>query len=147
MAFSPRRAAQAEVLEPGDPLLLYTTRGCFHNPTRDRGQIVGELTVASAPRPLARPLVLAGRTFTVGCRLELVSLAPRGVGVDLAPLVDRLQTFPDPSSWSARMRRPLVPLTAADADRLRTLLQPRLASGLDSAIETYVTALPVERAA
>ncbi|HKF79950.1 MAG TPA: hypothetical protein VKB17_03920, partial [Thermoleophilaceae bacterium] len=41
MAFSARRARSASALTLGDRLLLYTTRGCFHNPTRDRGRVIG----------------------------------------------------------------------------------------------------------
>lgn len=147
MAFPPGRGGQARKLEPGDELLLYTTRGCFHNPTRDRGQVVGEMTVLSAPATLERPLELAGRTFTVSCELQFKSLAPRGEGVELAPLVDDLRTFPDPRSWSALMRRPLVPLDDADAVWLRSLLRPRVARKPHAAISTYVAALPRSRVA
>ena len=42
MAFPAHRAAEAVALAPGGLLLIYTTRGCFHNPTRDRGRVVRE---------------------------------------------------------------------------------------------------------
>jgi hypothetical protein len=32
MAFPASRRSQAMALEVGDELLIYTTRGCFHNP-------------------------------------------------------------------------------------------------------------------
>jgi hypothetical protein len=38
MAFPPTRRVRMGV---GDQLLLYTTRGVFNNPTRDRGRVVG----------------------------------------------------------------------------------------------------------
>ena len=37
MAFSSMSRPHVRALSPGDTLLLYTTRGCFKNPTRDRG--------------------------------------------------------------------------------------------------------------
>jgi len=46
-AFGEHRAREAEKLEPGDALLLYTTRGCFRNPTRDRGRVIGRATVTT----------------------------------------------------------------------------------------------------
>src|SRR6202051_2908697 len=41
MAVPDYRSREVSALEPGDQLFLYTTRGCFHNPTRDRGRVVG----------------------------------------------------------------------------------------------------------
>ena len=58
----------------------------------------------------------------------------RLVGIyDQMPDTDRLtydellvasQTFPDPSSWSIRMRRALVPLAPADAREIARHLEP-----------------------
>ena len=60
------------------------------------------------------------------------ALAPLRAGVELAPLVPRLNSFPDPRQWSARMRQTLVPLAAADmllfAELLEPILRPRQAS-------------------
>jgi hypothetical protein len=55
-AFPSYRRSDAERLAAGDRLLLYTTRGCFHNPTRDRGRVIGVATVrhaAKVPVPAA----------------------------------------------------------------------------------------------
>jgi hypothetical protein len=41
MAFPDFRRAETRSLKSGDRLLIYTTRGCFKNPTRDRGRIIG----------------------------------------------------------------------------------------------------------
>lgn len=123
MAFSANRASSAQRLAVGDELLLYTTRGAFHNPTRDRGRITGSATVASEVEPLGRPIQIAGREFTHGCDIEITSLAPYRQGVDLADRVAELDAFPDPASWSARMRTTLLPLGHADAIRLRRALR------------------------
>lgn len=141
MAFPAHRAAEAGALTPGDLLLIYTTRGCFHNPTRDRGRIVGEATVASDVKPLQQPVVFQQRQYAIGCRLTLGGLAPRPQGVELAPLVRQLQAFPDPATWSVRMRRTVVPLPASDVALLREALAPHLVESR-RALQSYVAALP-----
>ena len=123
MAFAANRASSALQLAVGDELLLYTTRGAFHNPTRDRGRIMGSATVASEVQPFDQPIQVAGREFTHGCDIEILSLAPYRQGVDLADRVAELDVFPDPASWSARMRTTLLPLGRSDATRLRRALR------------------------
>ena len=54
-ALTTGRAAKAPA--EGDELLLYTTRGCYRNPTRDRGLVMGRATVTSEPKSLPRPVV------------------------------------------------------------------------------------------
>lgn len=131
MAFTTKRRNDAQRLARGDRLFIYATRGCFHNPTRDRGRIIGAATVASAVSDLDRPIQLFGRTFTVGCRLRIPELAGLGEGVELAPLIPRLRTFPNPLGWTARMRQPLLRLADEDspliAEPLARLVRPRQA--------------------
>jgi hypothetical protein len=56
--------------------------------------------------------------------LDIETLAPFREGLELAPLVPRLRaTFPDPATWSVRMRRALVPLSDKDAKLLGAALQ------------------------
>jgi hypothetical protein len=137
MAFPPGRRRAAEALRKGDRLLIYTTRGCFHNPVRDRGRVIGEARVATAARRTQRPIKLAGREFSTVCDLELRSLAAPRTGVELAPLVPRLEAFPDADSWSVRMRTPIVSLPEADAALLRRLLKP-LARDPKEVVADYV---------
>lgn len=117
-AFPPWRAREAAQLEPGDRLLLYTTRGCFRNPTRDRGRIVGLASVTGPSAALRKPVRFSGREYTIGVPFKIERLAPRPEGVELAPLVPRLSSFPNPRAWSGRMRRALVPITENDAEFL-----------------------------
>lgn len=105
-------------LKRGDRLLLYTTRGCFHNPTRDRGRIVGLATVTAKSAALRRPVRFGDREYNVGIPFRIERLAPRREGVELAPFVPHLTSFPNPRAWSGRMRRALVPLTPEDAEFL-----------------------------
>jgi hypothetical protein len=139
MAFQAHRAAQAaRQLEPGVQLLLYVTRGAFHNPTRDRGQVIGEAIVASPLTSLDDALSMAGRKFTVACDLDIRAIAPRSEGVDLAALVDQLESFPVKHAWSARMRQPLVAFTDSDSQEVRRRLRGSTAGiDRDFAIESY----------
>src|SRR2546423_235107 len=89
-AFPTYRQNDAERVAAGDLLLLYTTRGCFHNPPRDRGRVIG---VATAKRPAERleiPIRFGERDFPIGVDLELHSLVPRNEGIELAPMVPSL---------------------------------------------------------
>ena len=92
------------------------THGCFRNPTRDRGRVIGRAVVV-APAQRARPVpTFGGREYPLVVELAIESLAPLREGVELAPLVPKLRaTFPDPATWSVRMRRALVPLDEGDA--------------------------------
>jgi hypothetical protein len=48
--FTDARARKGERPDVGDRLFLYTSRGCFGNPTRDRGRVIGEAGVAGPLR-------------------------------------------------------------------------------------------------
>jgi hypothetical protein len=127
-AVSERRRREAEALEAGDRVFLYTTRGCFRNPTRDRGRVIGVAQVTHRAQELDEPVRFAGREYPIGIELRIESLAPRGTGVELTSLLDRLDSFPTKQAWSAYMRRALVPLThkdgAAIARALRNVTRP-----------------------
>ena len=137
MAFPAMRRSQAMALEPGDELLVYTTRGCFHNPTRDVGRVMALTGVTTHVRDLAEPVVFGERRYTSGCALDIQGVAALREGVELSPLVPELHVFPDAKSWSVQLRRPLVPLDAHDASLLRhrliALLEPP-----DRHLESYL---------
>ena len=126
MAFPAGRARLAGQLAKQDRLFLYTTRGCFHNPTKDRGRIIGEATVTSTARTLDEPVVFGDHVFPLGCAINITGLVARDYGPELATLVARMHLFPDSNTWSARLRRVLAPLDEHDAallhEELSTLL-------------------------
>jgi len=124
MAFPPTARAEVDRLAEGDVLLVYATRGAFGNPTRDRGRVIARAVVTSPVVALEEPVVFGERSFPRGCRLRIETLAPWGSGVELQPLVERLAAFPDPRSWSVRLRRPLLHLPPGDAALLTRKLQP-----------------------
>ncbi len=137
MAFPGHRARSVAVLRPGDNLLLYTTRGCFRNPSRDRGRVMGHATVTSAVSPLDVPVKFVDRTFPVGCALSIESLAQYGTGVDLADQVSRMHAFPNPMTWSVYLRRPVVPLDGHDYALLHRALR-KIAFQPASVVPEYV---------
>jgi hypothetical protein len=137
MAFPARSRRQAVLLAPGESLFLYVTRGCFHNPTRDRGRIIGEAHVVATVTELKEPIRFEERVYPIGCEIEVTSLVPRGLGVELASLVDSLRVFPDKASWSAWMRRTLLPLGDADVKVIRRRLSGAVAPTSET-VATYV---------
>ena len=136
-AFPAKRALAARRLAPRDKLLIYTTRGCFKNPTHHRGRVIGEATVLGPVLPLEEPVSFGGRTFPMGCDLRIDSLAPFGLGVDLATLVQRLNVFVVKESWSVYLRRPTLPLDDGDAKVVRGKLK-KVATTPSDAIEGYL---------
>jgi hypothetical protein len=139
MAFPATRRAEVERLKVGDRLLLLTTRGCWHNPTRDRTRVIGLAEVTSSVRFYDEPVTIAGRDFTRGCGLRLESVTPYRTGVELAPLVPELEVFPDtrPGAWAVRIRRPLVQLGPADVELLTRELG-KIAGAPEDHVPEYV---------
>lgn len=141
MAFPENRRSEASKLDVGDRLFLYATRGCFHNPGRDRGRVMGLATVASTVALSEQPVAFGDREFPHECALNLIGLTAPLTGLAIAPLVPHLQAFPDAASWSARMRRALVPLSVRDA----TLIEQQVAPLLEPAkrhIPGYTAMVP-----
>lgn len=126
MAFPAGRSKVARALEEGDEVLLYATRGCFRNPARDLGLVIDRALVASPVRVLDEAVVCGERTFTEGCCLEVSGLAGFREGLVLRDLVPRLSVFPDPVTWSVRLRRASLTLPQGGTDLVRTELEPLL---------------------
>jgi hypothetical protein len=138
-AFPSYRRSDAERLAAGDRLLLYTTRGCFHNPTRDRGRVIGVATVKHAAKDLPEPIRFGEREFPIGVDFTFEMLVPRGEGVELAPIVGSLpKTFANPPAWSAALRRALVYFDDEEAEHIVRRLGNR--SPTPQTIESYATA-------
>jgi hypothetical protein len=123
----------------GDELFIYTTRGCFHSPTRDRGLVIGLALVSSDVRDLAEPVVFGGRSYPSGCTLSIQGIAPLREGVELRPLVPQLHAFPDGRAWSVPLRQPPVPLDEHDAALLKRRLNPLL-QPLGHHVDAYIKA-------
>lgn len=137
IAFPAGRGPTTKDLVAGDELFLVTTRGCYHNPARDRTLVIGIASAISNAEELTRPVEVAGRSFPWGCDIELTSLAPRGRGVEMARMVDDLDVFPKKHAWAATLRRAVVTLPPGDAPLLRRGLTDE-AGGLLPSIASYL---------
>lgn len=137
MAFPNPRRPEVKALKPSDELFLYTTRDAFKNPTRDRGRVIGTAQVTGRVDQLDEPIRFSDREFPVGCPLKIGSLAPFGRGVELRPLVDSLAVFKGSgSSWSTKIRRPLLRITDPDATLLHQALAHVLSADVDDSAYT-----------
>lgn len=111
-------------LRAGDSIYLYTTRGCFKNPTRDRSRIIGKTVALTDIQLNDEPVRFGERNFPLEVRVRIESLAPAGRGIDFADLVPLLTSFAKPESWSVYLRRSTFSVTDADAQRFDKLLAP-----------------------
>ncbi len=119
MAFSAATCPRAARIEPGDEMILYVARGAFHNPTRDRSQVIGLATVAGPVKRLRKPVSIAGRDFTCACPLEFGLVLPERHGVPVEPLVDRLSFIQRKEVWGQYLRSGLIRLSTQDLALLR----------------------------
>jgi hypothetical protein len=140
MAFPSTPRAEVKALTAGDRLFLYATRGAWHNPSRDRGRIIGTATAKSAVQLLDEPVEIAGRRFVSGCRLSVDGLVPYPGGLELGPVVGQLGAFPKPAAWSVYLRRALLRLSTTDVQLLTRELRPLLRAHKD-ALATYPGAI------
>jgi hypothetical protein len=140
MAFPPTTRREVDALNVGDRLFLTTTRGCFHNPTRDATRVIAIGHVLSEVKACKSPLKIAGREFTKECSLSIDLLAAYLDGVELAPLIESLDAFAGSAAWGMRLRRPLVRLSTHDAKLLERRLRP-IASEPSKTEATYVNRL------
>ncbi|GAA2555620.1 hypothetical protein GCM10010398_49370 [Streptomyces fimbriatus] len=114
-AFPPGRVRTARTLQEGDGAFLWTTRGCFRNPTRDLGRVTARASVAGPVRTLGEPVVFGDRSSTEGRRLEVSGPTPFRDGPVLRDLVPRLSAFQDPATRSVRRRRAALALPPEQA--------------------------------
>jgi hypothetical protein len=135
MAFAPSRYRTADSLMLGDRLALYTTRGCFKNPARDRGRIIGTASVAERVHDLESGKAFQGREFNRGCALLIDRLVPFRQGPELVHIVSRLNSFPE--AWGMHVRRTLVPLDHHDFEVIEGALKV-MNTNFDENLHEYV---------
>ncbi|WP_051180056.1 hypothetical protein [Nocardia concava] len=145
MAFPATHRAEVNRLRIGDRLLVLTTRGCWHNPTRDRTRVIGSAEVTTPVLPYEKPLNIAGRDFTRSCEIDIHQLSPYLTGVELVPLVPQLRCFPDKraGAWSLRLRRPLLQIDDSDDVCIRNKLNEMSGRPIDLIPEYLAKIRPV----
>jgi hypothetical protein len=110
MAF--REHVNTDRLKPGDSIVVYATRGCWHNPTRDRGQVAAVGTIASPVVPSS--VDVSGEIMPYSCRLALEVVLPERHGVPFDTLVTRLPLTRSRTHWGPLLRHTIVKLSAMD---------------------------------
>jgi len=131
-----KRVSSGMQLSRGDRIFFYTSRGCFGNTGADRGRIIGEAEVLTSLVHRPSPVMIGGREFTHECEIRLKSLAPFRQGVEIAELVPLLRMFPNKSSWSAQLRKPILAMPDEDAALVQARLSQIALPG-GEAVETY----------
>ena len=114
MAFTAVRQSLATKIQLGDRLIVYVGRGAYHNPTRDRSQIIGVATVRTRVRGLRMPLKIGGREFVCDCGLKIDIALPERNGVPIQPLIRKLSFVKRPEVWGQYFRSSLAPLSTSD---------------------------------
>lgn len=103
---------------PGERVVLYTSRGAFHNPTRDRAQVIG--LGITTDEPAQRRLVIAGTPYARSFGVDIEVLAEPRHGLDFASLVPRLDFITKKKSWGGALRRPVVRISDRDYRTIET---------------------------
>jgi hypothetical protein len=138
MAFRGFKRSEIQALTPDDTLFLYTTRGCFRHPERDRGRVIAEGKVATTVARLDEPMTFRDRAYPVGCGVEFKTATVWPDGLELAPLVAEMESFGSyKEHWSVWLRRPLVALTEHDAGLLRRCLSTHQNYPLPNVLDAY----------
>lgn len=114
MAFPATRRREVSALQPGDELVLLTTRTAYNNPRRDRTRVIGTATVQSKVTQLDPQVEIAGRTFVSGCEIKLQTLAPYLTGPEIGPLAPQIHALRGQKNWGMLLRKPLVSLDDSD---------------------------------
>jgi hypothetical protein len=113
MACPTSAAPQARRTTQGDRAVLYTTRGAYHNPTRDEVRLVGVATVTGSCEP-AEVLEIAGREFAWACPITVALLLPDRQGPRVRELAARLDRVKRPEAWGGYFRSSPVEVNEHD---------------------------------
>ena len=103
---------------------------------------MGVARVMSKPLTLEEPMHFRHRDFPIGFGVKFRGLAAPHDGVELGPLAGSLDALPDAATWSARMRRTVLPLSPRDSELLVDLLEPKLRRRAD-VLSAYMEACKV----
>lgn len=113
MAFPPAAATRARRIRAGDRAVLYTSRGAFHNPTRDEARLVGLATATGACEP-CEPIEIAGREFTWACPITVDVLLPERQGPSVRELAGWLELVKRPEAWGGYFRSSPIEVSEHD---------------------------------
>ncbi len=113
MAFPATAAPRLKAMEEGDRVVLYVTRGAFHNSTKDVARLAGLATVLGTPLS-GSPVSIAGRDFTWTVPIRTDVQLPERTGPEVRPLVPRLSFVGNQAAWGQYFRG--SPLRVSEED-------------------------------
>ena len=123
MLFAEHQKRRLTPMRVGDRAVLYTTRGAFHNPTRDEARLVGLATVQASPAHQEHPVMVGDREFTWACPVSIDLLHPERTGASVRNLVPTLDLVKKPPPWSSYFRQSPIRIGRADFDRMAQALE------------------------
>ena len=122
MLFAEHQKRRLTQMRSEDRAVLYTTRGAFHNPTRDEARLVGLATVKANPSRREQPVMLSDREFPWACPISIDLLLPERTGASVRDLVPTLDLVKKPHAWSSYFRQSPISIGRADFDRMKQAL-------------------------
>lgn len=114
MAF--RSSVKTEVLSAGMRFAIYTTRGAYGNPSKDRSQVlaIGRLVSGVTDQPHS----IGNELFPQSCQLRIEARLPWRNGLAFDPLVDELAFVGGRRRYASVFHRTIVKVPVADFDRI-----------------------------
>ena len=125
MAF--RSYVRTGALAEGQRFAFYVTRGAFHNPSRDEGQIGGVGRIATDLE--AKPVTVMGEEFDRSVGLDIAATTPPRQGLPFKPLIPKLDFIVKKDGWAAYLRQTLVQVSDKDFNLISEAFQRHLAKG------------------
>ena len=132
MAWTQASARRASVVRPGDRLVLYVARGAFHNPTRDRSQLLGLAEVTSPCGGSTGPSRSPGGRSWPGATFASRWPSRSAGGVPVRELVDRLSFIRRKEVWGQYFPSGLVALPSPDLRVMEAALRRAAGPGAES---------------
>jgi hypothetical protein len=120
MAFS-TLSPRLSTIEPGDEAILYTSRGAFHNPTRDVARLVGLAEVTGTMR-VGEDIEIAGRDFAFFVPIKVTLLLPERTGPSVREFAPLLKVVKRKKVWGQYFRSSPIAVEDSDFSLMKTAL-------------------------
>lgn len=118
MLFAHHQQRRLTTMRAGDRAVLYTSRGAFHNPTRDEARPVGLATVQGDPAQADQAVGFGDREFTWACPIGIDLLLPERTGASGRDLVPTLDLVKKPHVWSSYFHQSPIRIGPDDFARM-----------------------------
>jgi len=122
MAF--RSSVKTDMLEKGMRFALYTTRGAYGNPTKDRSQILALGRLSSGVTGQAHSI--DQELFPQSCRLKFELRLPWRKGLIFDPLVDELAFVGGRRRYASVFHRTIVKVPTDDYELITSVFKAKV---------------------